>query len=170
MKFHQTQEIKKILATAKKSEKENLAFAKRLTKKKPKGLDTAMHAANKEVFAKTDCLDCGNCCIIAQPIFFPKDITRLANHFNITRDELKEKYLVFNKKDDYWETKGTPCVFLLKDKKCSVYESRPDGCREYPHMYKPKTTTHLPLIQQHVAICPAVYKVVEKLKEQFPEV
>ena len=37
-------------------------FIQRLVARKPKNLDAQFFQAHQEVFAKTDCLTCGNCC------------------------------------------------------------------------------------------------------------
>jgi len=58
-----------------------------------------------------------------------------------------------------------PCTFLGADNYCSIYEVRPKACREYPHTDRKKFQQISNLTLKNVAICPAAYNIVEKLKQ-----
>lgn len=158
--------IKEIKAKAKREERENRKLFKRFKTDKPKGLDKAFQKENEKAFAQIDCLDCSNCCRIAQPVFEMKDIRMLAKHFEITTDAFIAKYL---KKDKVYEylTKKLSCPFIGDDNKCSVYEFRPSGCRTYPPAKLRLTPPQLDVLEGNIGICPAISKMVENIKIQF---
>lgn len=88
-----------------------------------------------------DCNKCpGFCCSYQIIEVEPHDITRLAGGLSLTNQEVTDKYL------DGWSHRylkhtsdpllegGPSCVFLDKEtRQCTVYDYRPDGCREYPY-------------------------------------
>lgn len=158
--------IKAIEKKATKESKANKKLFDRFKTNKPKGLDKAFKQANKEVFAKIDCLDCSNCCRVAKPVFNLKDARMLATHFEMTTDDFIKKYL---KPDPIYEffTKKDVCPFIGQDNKCSVYEYRPSGCRTYPPAKLRLSPEQLEVIHASIGICPAVSQMVEKIKEQF---
>ncbi|MBX9850502.1 MAG: YkgJ family cysteine cluster protein [Cytophagaceae bacterium] len=140
-------------------------FAK-LKKTKPKNLDEVMSDLHHEAFANIDCLECANCCKTTSPIFYQKDIERLAHHFKIRPSEFIEKYLHIDEDKDY-VLNAAPCPFLGADNYCSVYDARPTACREYPHTDRKRFYQILDLTLKNTAVCPAAYEIVERLKERL---
>ena len=118
---------------------------------------------HEEVFACTDCLECANCCSTTGPLFTDKDIGRIARKLRIKPSEFTEKYLRIDEDKDY-VLQQVPCAFLGEDNRCSIYDVRPKACREFPHTDRIKQYQILNLTQKNVAVCPAVYEIVEKLK------
>ncbi|MBA3649523.1 MAG: YkgJ family cysteine cluster protein [Chitinophagales bacterium] len=158
--------LQQIQEKARKEKKENRVLFKRLKKSKPIGFDKAFKYYHDVAFSNTNCLECSNCCRIAQPVFDMKDIRRLSKHLLIGPREFIKKYL---KKDPTYEylTKTTPCPFIGDDNKCQVYEFRPSGCRTYPPAKLRQTPEQLDVIHDNIGICPAINKMVEKIKERF---
>jgi len=78
--------------------------------------------------------------------------------------EFKYKYL----KNDHgeWAIKSSPCPFLT-EKGCSIYEHRPQTCREYPYTNKDEIISRLINLVQNCEVCPAVFEVFEKLKRHY---
>ena len=142
---------------------ENKKFFKQLKRFKPKVLDQKMHQLHEEVFACTDCLKCANCCSTTGPLFTDKDIGRIAKHLRVKPSEFTEKYLRIDEDKDY-VLQQVPCAFLEEDNRCSIYDVRPKACREFPHTDRIKQYKILDLTQKNVAVCPAVYEIIEKLK------
>lgn len=142
-------------------------FAK-LKKKKPKNLDAVVHKFHDEVFEEINCLDCANCCKSLSPTLYDKDIDRLAKHFKIKSSQFINEYLYIDSDEDY-VFKQTPCPFLLSDNYCLVYESRPKACREYPHTDRKRFYQILDLTLKNTEVCPAVFDVVERLKNKKEE-
>jgi len=144
--------------------KENKRFFQRLKKVKPKELDQKMHQIHEQVFECTDCLKCANCCSTTGPLFTDKDIGRIAKHLKLKPSEFTEKYLRIDEDNDY-VLQSVPCAFLGDDNRCSIYDVRPKACREFPHTDRIKQHQLLNLTQKNVAVCPAVYHIVEKMKK-----
>ena len=151
-------------ATAKKSE--NKKFLDKLKKQKPKDLDIICNQYHEEVFENIDCLKCANCCSSTGPLFLDKDIDRLAKHLRIRPSEFTENYLRIDEDNDY-VFKSVPCPFLGTDNYCSVYESRPNACREFPHTQQRNMAQKMSITYLNTMICPAVYLIVEELKKQY---
>ncbi|MFL2569153.1 MAG: YkgJ family cysteine cluster protein [Flavobacteriales bacterium] len=156
-------DLEKHRALVRQKAKENKKFFKQLKRVKPKVLDQKMHQLHEEVFACTDCLECANCCSTTGPLFTDIDIGRIAKHLRIKPSELSEKYLRIDEDKDY-VLQQVPCAFLGEDNRCSIYNVRPKACREFPHTDRIKQYQILDLTQKNVAVCPAVYEIVEKLK------
>ncbi len=128
----------------------------------PKKLDELFHGEHKNVFKKTDCLSCGNCCKTTSPIFRDVDIQRLAKHLRLTEQKLIATYLHKDDEEDY-VLNSSPCAFLGTDNYCSVYEFRPLACREYPHTDRKNMFQILDLTQKNRFICPAVNSIIENI-------
>ena len=156
-------DLKKHRALVRQKAKENKKFFQKLKRAKPKVLDQKIHQLHEEVFSFTDCLECANCCSTTGPSFTDKDIGRIAKHLRIKPSEFTEKYLRIDEDKDY-VLQQVPCAFLDEDNRCKIYEVRPKACREFPHTDRIKQYQILNLTQKNVAICPAVYHIVEKLK------
>jgi Fe-S-cluster containining protein len=88
-----------------------------------------------------DCSRCpAYCCTYARIAVTPRDIKRLARHFGIgvreakrrftKRGEEKGEIVLRHQKDEHF---GTACRFLdTETRRCTIYESRPTVCREFP--------------------------------------
>jgi len=143
--------------------KENKKFLAGLSKVREDIVDEAFHETHEEVFSEVDCLQCANCCKTTSPIFYPVDIDRLSKFMRVKPGEFIEKYLRIDEDNDY-VLKSSPCPFLGADNYCSVYESRPKACREYPHTNRKKMTQILDLTFKNTKVCPAVLEIVERIK------
>jgi Fe-S-cluster containining protein len=91
--------------------------------------------------AQYSCLKCpGYCCSYPEIEVTPRDIQRLAKHFDLsyakaeerlTKYDPKEKVRLLRHQND--EHFGTVCaMFDRKARRCTVYEARPAVCRAYP--------------------------------------
>lgn len=152
----------KIKAAAK--HKETSVFLAKLKQKPPKKLDQTLEIIHEEVFEETDCLQCGNCCRTTGPLLLPKDIETLASHLKMKPSKFMDQYLRIDEDNDAI-FKSMPCPFLGEDNYCSVYEYRPKACREFPHTNRKKFYQINHLTIKNVAICPAAFEVVERLKK-----
>jgi hypothetical protein len=59
-----------------------------------------------------------------------------------------------------------PCPFLGSDNYCSIYESRPKACREYPHTDRKKFYQIYHLSIKNAETCPIVFEVLEKISQK----
>lgn len=144
--------------------KENRAFYDKLKRLKPKQLDEKFHRLHDDVFEETDCLACANCCKTTSPIFYNRDVERLAKHLRMKPGDLIDKYLRIDEDQDY-VLRQAPCPFLGADNYCSVYEARPNACREYPHTDRKRMEQILDLTYRNTLVCPAVLEITERLKK-----
>ena len=78
--------------------------------------------------------------------------------------DFTETFLRVDEDGDY-VFKSMPCPFLKTDHYCSVYESRPNACREYPHTQQKDIRQKLAITFQNTMICPGVAMIVERLKK-----
>jgi hypothetical protein len=144
------------------------SFLTRLENNPPNGLYKTLVEVDKEVWAETECLSCGNCCKKMTPTFTPADIKRIAGHFSMTPDAFKTKWLTFEKKEGDWQNVKQPCQFLnLTDNKCSIYAIRPADCAGFPHLTKKNPTDYMHVHKQNIEYCPATYKMVEKMMDRM---
>ncbi|MBV7440201.1 YkgJ family cysteine cluster protein [Weeksellaceae bacterium TAE3-ERU29] len=145
---------------------ENKTFLNQLKKKKPKDLDTKAKEFHDEVFTEIDCLECGNCCRGTGPLFIEKDIERVSKSLKMKEGDFANQYLRKDEEGD-WVFKSVPCPFLGDDNYCFIYENRPRACREFPHTDRRKLYQINNLTIKNIEICPAAYKIIQKLKEHY---
>ncbi len=139
---------------------QNKEFYQQLRKKKK--LDDEFHVLDAKVFEKMDCLDCANCCSTTSPIFYDKDVERMAAHFKVKSADFFDQYLRIDEDGDQ-VLKSSPCPFLMDDNKCMAYESRPKACREYPHTNRKRMHQIMDLTAKNTRICPAVAHILERM-------
>lgn len=144
-------------------EQENKRFLSQLKKKDSRMVDDVFHSLHHEVFEEVDCLQCANCCKTTSPIFYQNDIERVARALKMRPGYFIEKYLKIDEDKDY-VLKSTPCPFLDAENHCSVYEERPKACRAYPHTNRKKMVQITDLTFRNTMVCPAVFEMVERLK------
>jgi Fe-S-cluster containining protein len=141
----------------------NRKFLDKLKRTHPTNLDNQFQDVHDEVFEKTDCLACGNCCRTTSPIFNQKDIEHLSKRLRLKPAVFIANYIRMDEDDDF-VLKSSPCPFLSDDNSCGVYEDRPTACRTYPHTNRKRIHQLLDLTYQNSFICPAVQQILEKLK------
>ncbi|MCA0429784.1 MAG: YkgJ family cysteine cluster protein [Bacteroidetes bacterium] len=146
--------------------KENETFFKKIKFKKNIKLDDVFHKTHNEVFEKTDCLKCANCCKTTSPIFYQLDIERAAKALKIKPGDFIKTYLMMDEEGDFVFTKA-PCPFLDNENYCLIYKDRPTACREYPHTNRKNIRQILNLTYNNTLVCPAVLTIVEKVKKQI---
>lgn len=144
--------------------KENENFYRRLKLRSPKNLDEIIHTAHDKAFENIDCLKCANCCKTTSPIFYQRDIERAAKACRLKPGEFIDKYLRVDEDGDH-VLKQSPCYFLDADNYCTIYEDRPNACREYPHTNRKKMQQILDLTFKNTLVCPAVLRITEELRK-----
>ena len=157
-------DVAKEIEKARQAHKSNKRFVAKLKNRIPKDLDRTVANLHEEVFEEVDCLECANCCKTTSPIIRDKDVDRLAQHLRIRPADLIEKYMYLDSDGDY-VMNTAPCPFLGEDNYCGVYEARPKACREYPHTDRKNFHQILSLTVRNTLVCPAVGKVLERLKQ-----
>lgn len=125
-------------------------------------IDTIVHQLHEDVSGKIDCLACANCCRSLGPAIYDKDIERMAKALRIKPSEVVAAYLRIDEDGDY-VFKSMPCPFLMADNYCSIYESRPKACREYPHTDRKNFEQIYKLTVKNASTCPIAYEVLSGL-------
>lgn len=159
--------LEKIEEEAEQREKENLEFIHFVEFEsglKSGEIDEAFHKYNDEISARIDCTQCANCCKQLHPEIPDKDLPRIASHLNVTQEDFEEHYTKELQGDRCM--RYSPCVFL-ENKKCSIYEDRPLPCATYPNLDAEEMVARLRTVISNYGICPIVYNVVERLKEEW---
>lgn len=134
-------------------------------KKRLGNMDTIVQQLHNEVSEKIDCLTCANCCRSLGPAIYDKDIERMAKALRIKPSEVVSSYLRIDEDGDY-VFKSMPCPFLMDDNYCSIYESRPKACREYPHTDRKNFEQIYKLTVKNASTCPIAYEVLYKLMDK----
>lgn len=164
-----TVNIRSFRQAVKKNKKRMRQFLARLEKKKPKNLVALTIEGDKEAWAKTDCLDCANCCKVMTPTFTTADVKRISKHLGMTDKGFREKYLFKDRGGD-WQNVKQPCQFLdLKTNMCDIYAVRPRDCAGFPHHTKKKMIDYMHMYKQNIEFCPATYRLVEFIEEKSKE-
>lgn len=148
------------------AESKNKKLFAKLKRTKPKDLDQQVHQFHDEAFEHIDCLKCANCCKTTSPIFYQRDMDRAAKHLRMKTGDFLQKYLHMDEDGDFVLNEA-PCPFLGSDNYCSIYESRPDACREYPHTNRKKVVQIMDLTYRNTLVCPAVFEIAEKLRKIY---
>jgi Fe-S-cluster containining protein len=94
-----------------------------------------------------------------------EEADKLAQHLEMSRTALDEKYIEKGS-NGMMLLNAIPCHFLL-DNKCSVYEYRFAGCREFPALHLPGFKKRLFTTFMHYDRCPIIFNVVEQLKREL---
>lgn len=147
---------------AQKRKKENKQFLAKAEKRR--GIEKQLPTLHDEAFSKINCLQCANCCKTISPRFKTRDIIRIAGFLKIKQSKLIDAYLRLDEDGDY-VVKESPCPFLSVENYCSIYEVRPSDCRKYPYTNSGDFFAYHHTTIQNSTICPAVYHVLERLKE-----
>lgn len=155
-------EYKKLIDNAFIKKASTKKLFEKLKKQKPANLDRVINQLHDNAFDHIDCLQCANCCHTTGPLLKNKDIERLANHFNTKPSTFTESYLRIDEDNDY-VFKKMPCPFLGSDNYCTVYESKPGACANYPHTQQREQIKKLKITYYNSMICPAVAEVVDEL-------
>lgn len=129
-------------------------------------LDNSVQDIFKRMLNEVDCTVCGNCCRIYEIELLDTDIDKLSQFLNITIGEFIEKYTMpGNETKIAFNTR--PCQFLC-DNKCSVYEARPQVCREYPHVQKGEIRMRMWSVLDYARDCPLIFNMLQTMKDEIP--
>ena len=147
-------------------EDENWEFRAYLKWHDPPGLDALVQQLYEEISTQIDCTQCGNCCRESAPVLSARDVRRFANGLGISAAKFQAESLIPDEEKGKFCFSAKPCPFL-KDNKCTNYENRPEDCRSYPHLHEKHFTTRLMGVIDSCEICPIVFNVYERLKEEL---
>ena len=122
-----------------------------------------IQSAHNEVFADIDCLQCGNCCKTAHPIFTQTDLKRAAQFLGKREAAFEQEFLQTDAENDRVPNR-IPCPLLCADNTCQVYEARPKSCRGFPHTDTKEGWERAELLAKNTLTCPAAFHIVHRLR------
>jgi Fe-S-cluster containining protein len=149
---------------AKQKETENLEFVEQLKQMNVAEVDAAVQQLNKTIEPQIDCTQCGNCCKSLMVNITAAEADKASAHLQLSRAAFDERY-VEKGSHELMIMNKMPCAFL-SDNKCTVYEVRFAGCREFPALHLPDFTKRLFSVMMHYDRCPIIYNVMEALKTE----
>ncbi|MDU1906220.1 MAG: YkgJ family cysteine cluster protein [Dysgonomonas sp.] len=159
----ESENYKDLPLMAEKSKPIFLSFYKK-NKKKLEKMDSIVHDLHELHSSQIDCLECANCCRSLGPAIYDKDIEKMAKALRIKPSDVVNRYLRIDEDGDY-VFNSMPCPFLMPDNYCSIYESRPKACREYPHTDRKKFSQIYMLTVKNTSTCPIAYEVLKELSK-----
>ena len=145
-------------------EKENVAFLQHLKELNSHELDASVQVINKLITPAIDCTQCGNCCKSLMIGLNTTEADAAAGFLAISRENFDDAY-VEKSLSGKMLMSAIPCYFLA-DNKCTIYEHRFAGCREFPALHLPEVQNRLFTIFMHYDRCPIIYNVMEALKTE----
>ncbi len=147
---------------AAEKEDENNEFVSFLKQQNADAIDEEVLSLNKIIEPQIDCTACGNCCKSLLINVTETEADAVAARLNLVRKNFDEQYL--EKGSHGLMVMNTiPCHFLA-DNKCTIYEDRFAGCREFPALHLPHFTKRLFTVMMHYNRCPIIFNVMENLK------
>lgn len=155
------EKYKDIAIKAEKDKADFIQYYKK-NKKRLEKMDETIHEFHEKFSSEINCLDCANCCRSLGPAIYDKDIEKIAKALKIKPSQVVTDYLKIDEDGDY-VFKSMPCPFLMPDNYCSIYESRPKACREYPHTDRKKFVQIYTLTVKNTSTCPIAYEVIKSL-------
>jgi uncharacterized protein len=150
----------KILSASKANENDD--FVDYLKQCNTLEIDNAVYHLTQKIEPQIDCTACGNCCKTLMINVTQQEAKNLSKVVSLPFEETKEKYLEQGLQQSYI-MKSMPCSFL-NGTKCSIYEDRFEGCKEFPNLYAKDFTKRLFTTMMHYDRCPIIFNVIEELK------
>jgi Fe-S-cluster containining protein len=131
----------------------------RLSQMQPDKLDKLIAHLHSDEFKNINCLECANCCRTISPAMTDSDVRRMAGHVKMNSQMCVREYLYLDNDGDYMFN-ITPCPFFGSNNYCSIYESRPQACKEYPHTNRKQYYQILDITARNSKVCPVVYNIM----------
>ena len=128
-------------------------------------VDLLVRELDAAISPNVNCTSCGNCCKSLMVNINEQEADNLSAHLDMQRAAFDEKYLEKGS-NGMMLLNAIPCHFL-SDNKCTVYEYRFEGCKEFPALHLPGFKKRLFTTFMHYDRCPIIFNVVEQLKERL---
>ncbi len=120
----------------------------------------------EEIEDQIDCRACANCCKVAETNLSERDIEKLARAMGLSRAQFLAEYTAEGEEGVILRRTGHGCVFL-DGNDCTIYEDRPDTCRNFPHLVRGAGSIASRMWQfiDRATYCPIVYNALEAYKD-----
>lgn len=126
-------------------------------------IDIAVFKLEQLITPQIDCTKCGNCCKSLMINVEEIEAVNVANFLKLERKEFDKKFIEKSENGKMVINK-IPCHFL-EDNKCTIYQNRFAGCKEFPALHLPHFQKRLFTVFMHYARCPIIFNVMEELKD-----
>ncbi len=146
-------------------QQENDRFSAFIKEFNDEEIDAKVQELDALISPTISCTDCGNCCKSLMVCLNEGEADRLAGHLNMNRAHFDQTYLEKGS-NGLMIMNRMPCPFLA-DNKCSVYEYRFEGCKEFPALHIPHFKRRIFTTFMHYDRCPIIFNVVEALKDEM---
>jgi uncharacterized protein len=122
----------------------------------------------QEIEEQTDCRVCANCCKVAETDITERDVERLAKSMRITPKRFLLEYTTMSVQEEgetILRRNEHGCIFL-DGNDCTIYDARPDTCRDFPHLVRGAGSIQSRMWQMidRATYCPVVYNSLEEYK------
>lgn len=160
---------RKVKFWAKKKENENYAFRTFLKMNADEQkLDEQFLKLHQELFRTYDCSKCRNCCKAYHGSIPEEDVQTDAQYLDMTMEQFIEDYLDPKTAGEGYRTKHTPCDFFDQEsRECILGDCKPENCKKYPYTDQPERLQSMLSILESAEICPVVFEMLERLKEEY---
>jgi Fe-S-cluster containining protein len=123
----------------------------------------------EEIEENMDCRACANCCKVAETNLSERDVEKLARFLRISGKQFIERYTTMSVQDEnetILRRTDAGCIFL-DGNDCTIYEARPDTCRDFPHLIRGAGSIQSRMWQMidRATYCPIVYNSLEEYKK-----
>src|SRR5271169_2042973 len=149
-------DLARIQQLSQEHDDENWEFRSWLKQYAPDDIDGLVEALSQKYFALIDCTQCANCCRSLQLELTGSELHAIAKTHGQSIEAFEEKSMSEG-------IVNPPCP-MLNGNLCSIYEHRPDVCRSFPHLEKPRFTTRINGCIDQPPNCSNAVKAFEELK------
>lgn len=119
-----------------------------------------------EVEEQIDCTSCANCCRTATVRISERDIHKLSRHLGVSPERFRAGYAQEDEEEGLLLRRNAGGCVFLEGNLCSVYESRPRTCEDFPHLIRGagSLVSRLWQMADRACYCPIVYNTLEAWK------
>jgi len=132
-----------------------------------KALDSAVREETDRIWAQIDCTKCANCCKVMDVVIDDADIKRLAARFKMPVRQFEQLHVRLDQNDNEKYFSSKPCQFLGDNNICTVYDDRPQACRDFPFLHKEGFRQRTLAMLSNQEVCPIVFNVWQALKRRL---
>lgn len=163
--FEPQTDLKAISAFANDHQAENDRFSAFIKEFNDEAIDAKVQELDAIISPTISCTDCGNCCKSLMVCLNEDEANNLSSHLKMDRTSFDTQYLEKGS-NGMMIMNQMPCHFL-QDNKCTVYEYRFEGCKEFPALHLPHFKRRVFTTFMHYDRCPIIFNVVEQLKDEM---
>lgn len=159
---HQPSGLKQLI---KAEEAEWKIFFKDLRSIPSRELDQMVMPLAEGVSSQINCRACANCCTLLDAGLSNEEIATMAGLQGREVQEFISSETATEPGTDIVFLSKKPCIFL-KGCDCSIYDHRPEGCKDFPGLGRTGIKFRLRRFIEHMELCPIIYNTFNILRQQ----